>query len=206
MTAYDGLNDCVIFDFETLSTDRVKGVVVNMALLTFSEGRYTSNIPYTYNELVDNCKLIKFDIDDQVKNYSRVISKDTLEWWGKQSKEAKKQLNPSPDDKSISELFHFWVVNITLHNLKKVYSRGNTFDPIILDYILEQTGTDPSSAMKHWQIRDTRSTIEGMAWGHNISNSFIPDGLDEHFIAHDPRHDIAMDVMRMQTLAQALKG
>lgn len=199
------MTQCVIFDFETMSTDRVNGVVVNMAMLIFDESRYTSD-PYTYGELVESCKLIKFDVAEQVEKFNRTICKDTLAWWDQQSKEAKKQLKPSPDDVSIETLYDFWVNNTSNYNIQKVYSRGNTFDPIFFDYILEQTAFNPSDAIKHWTVRDTRSTIEGMAWGHDIKNSFIPDGLEEFFVAHDPKHDIAMDVMRMQTLAQALEG
>ena len=55
-----------------------------------------------------------------------------------------------------------------------------------------------------WIIRDTRSMLDGMLWGSGIDNKFIPDGLEEKFVHHDPRHDIVMDVMRMQTVASAL--
>jgi hypothetical protein len=43
-----------------------------------------------------------------------------------------------------------------------------------------------------------------MAWGAGLSNGFVPEGLEEQFVAHDPQHDIVMDVMRLQTLAIAL--
>jgi hypothetical protein len=46
--------------------------------------------------------------------------------------------------------------------------------------------------------------IEGMSWGTDMDNGYIPEGLAAKFIAHDPRHDIVMDVMRMQELARAL--
>jgi len=53
------------------------------------------------------------------------------------------------------------------------------------------------------RIRDTRSVIEGLSWGEGISDVFIPEGLDDGFKAHNPCHDIAMDVMRIQQLARA---
>ena len=46
--------------------------------------------------------------------------------------------------------------------------------------------------------------IEGMSFGMKLDNGFTPSGLENQFIKHDPRHDIAMDVMRMQLLAQAI--
>ena len=202
MAAYEGLNDSIIFDFETISTDRINGCVISMAMLSFSMNRFES-MPYTYKELLDNTKMIKFNVEDQVKNYKRVIDKDTLNWWSTQSKEAQKQLVPSTEDKSISELFSFWTLNKPI-NLKRVFSRGNTFDPIILDYILEQTGTPSTSAYNFWEVRDTRSFIEGLSYGSNLDNSFIPEGLDKYFVHHDPRHDIVMDTMRMQYLIRTL--
>jgi hypothetical protein len=54
---------------------------------------------------------MKFDVEDQVKNYNRKIEKDTLEWWGKQNKEAQAKLAPSGEDKSIAELFSFFILN-----------------------------------------------------------------------------------------------
>ena len=59
---------------------------------------------------------------------------------------------------------------------------------------------------KWWDIRDTISFIEGLSYGADIKNNFIPDDLKEAFVAHDPRHDVAMDVMRMQTLIEALNA
>lgn len=201
MTTYDGLNDACVFDFETLSQEQTNGVVVSMAMLNFSESRFTSDtLAYTFDELVDSATMIKFDVQDQVKSYSRKINKDTLKWWMNQGALAKEQLTPSPDDKSISELYSFFVLNKGV-NVKKVYSRGNTFDPIFLEYIMRQTGNP--MPYKWWEVRDTRSVIDGLSWGADIKNSFTPPGC-ENFIAHDPKHDIAMDVMRMQTLVQAI--
>lgn len=202
MAAYEGLNDSIIFDFETISTDRINGCVISMAMLSFSMNRFES-MPYTYKELLDNTKFIKFDVQDQVKNYKRSVDKETVDWWAKQPKEAQKQLAPSKEDKSISELFSFWTLNKPT-NLKRVFSRGNAFDPIVLDYILKQTGIPPDSAYNFWEIRDTRSFIEGLTYGSNIDNRFIPTGLDKYFVAHNPRHDIVMDVMRMQHLIRLL--
>lgn len=195
-------DNSVIFDFETMSTDRVNGVVLNMAMLSFDSERFLSE-PYTYKSLIEKCKFIKFNVEDQVKNWGRKIDQETLSWWGKQSADAQKQMIPTPYDQGIDRLFDFWQENKP-DKLSRIYTRGNNFDPIIMDYILEQTGYDKNEAYKFYQFRDTRSTIDALAWGHNLNNSFIPEGLEEHFVAHDPKHDIAMDVMRMQTLVKAI--
>ena len=38
----------------------------------------------------------------------------------------------------------------------------------------------------------------------DLKNSFIPGDLESQFVKHDPCHDVAMDIMRMQMLAQAI--
>lgn len=195
------MNECVIYDFETLSQDQNKGVVISLALLSYTESRFVSN-PYTYEELLDNCKKIKFNVEEQVNKYNRTISKETLGWWKAQNKEAQKQLAPSSKDVSIDLIYDFLIENIDLKNHKKAFTRGNTFDPIFMDSLLKENNrVNPM----HWgSIRDTRSYIEGLAFGSTLSNKFIPDGLNEKFVPHDPSHDIVMDVMRMQTLIQVV--
>lgn len=201
MSAYGGLDDCIIFDFETLSSKPHDGVVLSFAMLSYAEVRFNSDHPYSYHELLENCKFIKFDVVDQVKTYGRKIQKDTLEWWGKQNEQAKAVLEPSEMDQSIADLYDLIVVNKPT-NLKKVFTRRNTFDPMFVSSIMEVTGkTEP---YPWWDVRDTISYIEGMSFGSGLKNNFIPDGLEEHFVHHDPRHDIVMDVMRMQSVVQAI--
>lgn len=195
-------NECVIYDFETLSQDQINGVVLSFAMINYSEERFIKQ-PYTYQELVNSAKFIKFNVEEQVKVYKRKIDNATLEWWKEQPKEAQQsQLKPSSEDKSITELYSFFIDNADPSNIKKVYTRGNTFDPIFFEYIMKQVGKE--DPYPWWTVRDTRSLIDGMTWGLDINNKFIPEGLEENFVKHDPRHDVAMDVMRMQTLAQAL--
>lgn len=200
MAAYDGLNDSCIFDFETLSQEQTNGVVLSMALLNYCESRFVGDMAYTFDELVENTHTIKFDVEEQVRKYKRQINKDTLNWWSNQGESAKQQLKPTDQDKSIDEIYKFFIVNKSV-NVKKVYTRGNTFDPIFLEYICRQI--NKPLPYDWWEVRDTRSLIEGLSWGTDLKHSFKPEGC-ENFIPHNPQHDIAMDVMRMQTLAQAI--
>jgi len=198
-----GMENEVIYDFETLSQEFDTGPVVSMSLLSYDEGRFASDNPYTYSELLGMAHLIKFKVEEQVKKYGRKIQMDTLEWWGGQSEEAQKQLKPSDKDQSITELYSFIVVNTNLQNLQRVFTRGNTFDPMFLKSILKAVGKD--DPFPWWLVRDTRSYIEGMLQGSEVSNnSFIPKELESKFVHHDPIHDVVMDVMRMQILKRAI--
>ena len=198
------MNECLIYDFETLSQEPTDGVVLTLAALSFSEKRYLSDEPYEYDDLIASCGFIKFDVKEQVEVFGRKISKTTLQWWSEQGKEAQKYLKPSEDDVSIKKLKSFLTHHGDPQVIKKIFTRGNMFDPMFVQSLFKNTGDkDP---YPFWTIRDTRSTIEGMGFGFIKDNSFIPKGLKEKFIAHDPRHDIVMDVMRMQFLGRLITG
>ena len=190
----------IIYDFETLSQE-VNGAVTCCALLIFHEKRFdVNNDPYTFEELVDSAKVIKLDVEDQVKNYKRIITQETLDWWKSQGSEAQKWITPSDDDQKISKLYDwFWENSPT--DIKNFYTRGKTCDPIFLQSLMADT--DRPMPYNWWQIRDTRSYIEGLAWGSELIHDYIPPGC-EGFTKHDPKHDIALDVMRMQTIARAI--
>ena len=194
------MDNAVIYDFETLSQDTIKGVVTCLAILKFDESRFL-NKPYTFKELVDDAKVIKFDVSEQVKKYGRKIDKSTLDWWGDQGPEAKEWILPSDKDKDIDELYDFFVESMGPTAIK-FYTRGNTFDPILLESIMKQT--HKPLPYNWWEIRDTRSVVEGLAWGSELDNKFIPPDCDE-FVKHNPTHDIALDVMRIQKLVQAIQ-
>jgi hypothetical protein len=203
MAAYEQTDDCLIYDFETLSQNPYNGVAVSLAILNFNRGRFVHN-PYEYEELIDKVATIKFDVNDQVKNYNRKIENDTLEWWKNQSEEAQKQLRPSSEDVSISELYNFMILNTNTINLRRVYTRNNTFDPMFLYSLCLATGKP--LPYDWWLIRDTKSMIDGLSHGMDLKDDFIPEGLSEKFVAHDPKHDVAMDVMRLQTLIRGVEG
>lgn len=195
------MSNSIVYDFETLSQDAFDGVVVNLALLKFDEDRFVDN-PYTFQELVEDCFFIKFDVKEQVEVYGRKIQPSTIAWWDEQSTEARRMLKPSPEDVSISELYSYLTEEVQMQECNRVYTRGNTFDPIYLKSVLRHF--DKEDPAKWWNIRDTRSLFEGMTYGHNIKSTFIPEGLEKNFISHNPLHDIAMDVMRFQYLVRLL--
>jgi len=195
---------CSIYDFETLSQDSIRGAVVSLAVLNFDTNTFSTDEPYRFVDLVNSCHTIKFDVEEQVKKYQRKIDKSTLEWWSKQGEEAKKQLKASDEDVSIECLYEFLTEDVRIQTSERVYTRGNTFDPILLRTVLADVGKEDPT--KWWTIRDTRSLFEGMFYGSNMDNKFMIEECKDVFIAHDPRHDIALDVMRFQALARVITG
>jgi len=195
---------CLIYDFETLSQDMFNGVVVNIAAMNYTEERFTHD-PYSYEELLDKCSVMKFDVKEQVEKYGREIEKETLNWWKKQSAEAQKCLSPSDEDVSIKELYPFLIDKHDAPQCDKIFTRANTFDPIIVRTIFDNIGIEKDPT-PWWTIRDTRSYLDAFLWGSGHKNSFIPEEVKDKFIHHDPSHDIAMDVYRMQSVIQLVHG
>lgn len=194
-------NYALIYDLETLSQDHESGAIASLAALLVNEDRY-STMPYTYDELISTTKYIKFDVEDQVKNYDRTVSLDTIKWWSQQGPVAKRQITKSPDrDVSIERLYDFMTDTIDGKKLTRVYTRG-CFDSLFLHSILRTCGKE--SVYDWWKWRDTKSLIEGMLWGTKYSNDFIPDDITEIFVKHDPIHDVAMDIYRIQTVSNIL--
>lgn len=199
---YDGTDNAVVYDFETLGTEPTNSVVVSLALVTFNLHRVKYGPDYSYQELLNKTEAIKFDVAEQVSRFKKKIDKDTLDWWGRQGAEAQKQLTPTKTDKSIGDLPHFFAVNVMWNNIRTVYTRNNTFDPAFMKYLHRDAGAE--IPYQEWIVRDTKSTIDGMTWGQNIRDNFVPDEYKDGFIAHDPSHDVVMDVIRLQYLSRIL--
>jgi len=191
----------VIYDYETLSAKVESVPVVTLATLKFDQERFKVD-PYTFPELVESCTLYKFNVAEQVEKYRRVIDKETLDWWQKVPKDIRDaQLKPSAEDLSVNQIPSIFAQLVDKKTT--IWTRGNTFDPVITDIYFRQL-EDYNYPYNWWNIRDTRSFIDGLTYGSDISNSFIPDDLKDKFDAHEPRHDIAMDVMRMQYIIRLL--
>lgn len=192
----------IIIDFETLSKDPKTCAVVSCAVLEFDESKFISDTPYTFESLFFHTGFIKFDVADQVKNYGRKITKETLDWWNNQGEDAKKMIQPSKMDQPITEFFKFLKNNCNIGSFHCVYVRGVAFDSIIVDELCKICSIQTPF---HWgKYRDTRSFITGLSYGMNIEHNFMIDELKSIISLHDPRHDVILDVLRMQFLIRGM--
>lgn len=183
-----------IYDFETLGQDPETSAVVSLATLEFCEEKFVEGEGYDPLELLASTRYIKFSVADQIKRLNKKIEASTLEWWEGQGEKAREALKPSRDDVSVADLDEWLKAGYDMPSFDKVFTRGNTFDPMFLKALI---GHEP---YQWWTIRDTRSYIDGMLVGSDISNKFIPDAIKDLFVEHDPRWDVVADVMRMQQL------
>jgi len=193
----------IIYDYETLSEDQFVAPVVCVAGIEFDSERFVDN-PYTWEELLDITKFQKYNVQEQVEKYGRKIRKFTLDWWKRQEPEVQELLKPSDEDVSVDELYNFLCDELNMVTAKKVWTRGNTFDPIVTLSMFNATGHKDRTPW--WTIRDVRSYIEGFTYGTDIKHYFVPKDVEDKFKQHDPRHDVAMDVYRMQFLINTMYG
>lgn len=192
---------CMIYDYETLGTHTPTLPVLSIALANFDTDRFIDN-PYTFKEVVDSAQFHKFDVVEQVEKLGCKIEKDTMDWWLSQDKEVREsQVDPSPIDCTITGLYD--IIANMCDDKTLIFTRGNTFDPMITEFMLKKLGK--GLPYPHWNVRDCRSYIEGLSYGSGLRNGFTPPELEGQTLAkHDPRVDIALDVIRIQSLVHAI--
>lgn len=186
-----------IFDFETLSQNPIDAAVVSCAGLEFDMS-IAEQKGYTYLDLLGQVRFIKLNVKEQVERWNRKIEESTLEWWSQQTKEARASIKPSPGDHSLLTFIPWLEEQIDRKRTKVVFTRNNTFDPVIVQSIAKDL--NQQVPYDWWTIRDTKSFLDGLTYGSGIKDTFIPPEAEGKYVKHDPRHDVVLDVLRIQTI------
>lgn len=198
-----------ILDFETLGQSVIKAPAINVAYYIFDFDKMTSDVPYTFKQLIKDIKFVKFDIKDQMSKGCSFKQRD-IDWWEEQGSFARAQLKPTTDDVKVGEFIKSLVDYIGNTNLHRWWSRANTFDPIILQRMFEQESSKDTmdKILSFWRVRDVRSYIDTRFDFKIKKNAFCPiedqEEWDKYFIMHNPVHDIAADILRMQKIERLL--
>lgn len=185
------------YDFETMGVDPYMAPVLSFAGISIDFEKM-QNDEYTLDYIIENSTYAKFDVREQIKD-GCIVEKETMDWWSNQGEDAKHVLKPSKQDisiKNISDLF----IESGSNNAKFVYTRGNTFDPIFIDRLVKKYELKTPYAW--WTIRDTRSYIEGLMYPLLERNDFDIFGETDQIVKHNPRYDIAADILRIQLLVK----
>jgi hypothetical protein len=197
-----------IFDFETLGQDSSTCVAVNCAFTTFDAGRFQSK-PFEFDELVDSMQFLKFDVRHQAETYGYKIEQRVLDWWDTQEPEVRKQIVPNKKlDIEVKSFIQQVIEYLKANPVSYWWTRSNTFDPVIMLRIARDTGLkdELESYLKYWAVRDTRTFIDAKTDFRLKDNGFIPFGDEVKFKKHDPLHDVAADIMRLQKLVRVGEG
>lgn len=196
-----------IIDFETFGNVSSSSVI-DLALITFDSD---PEVLESFDELVKRGHRIKFDLKSQKGH--RLFGKSTLEWWKKQSAEARANLASTPDDLSviagIKEAQQYLIDN-GIHPWDSFgWCRGQSFDfPIFVDCLRdvqraqgiseEEIDTFKEEPCKFWNQRDIRTAIESLLLARGLTTTPLPKGTLDGFIAHDSIHDCAKDILMLK--------
>jgi hypothetical protein len=196
-----------ILDFETIGQGAHQCPIVDCAYVAFSWDRFLEQ-PYSFDELTSLVKTDKFDVKTQY-DAGRTFSKADLAWWEKQGEEAKSKLKPQPNDLTIEQFSdNIFAYLIEVGKIDYWWSRGNSFDPVLLDRVMIDVGKQElmNEYLKWWRIRDIRTYIDAK-FDFSTRSGFVPVAdagyWKQAFIAHDSTHDVAADILRLQTIHRA---
>ncbi|QLF83159.1 exonuclease A [Klebsiella phage KpnM6E1] len=196
-----------IIDFETFGNVSSSSVI-DLALITFDSD---PEVLESFDELVKRGHRIKFDLKSQKGH--RLFGKSTLEWWKKQSAEARANLASTPDDLSVIagiKEAQQYLIDSGIHPWDSFgWCRGQSFDfPIFVDCLRdvqraqgiseEEIDTFKEEPCKFWNQRDIRTAIESLLLTRGLTTTPLPKGTLDGFIAHDSIHDCAKDILMLK--------
>lgn len=200
-----------ILDFETIGGVAREIPAIDVAYTTFEWDRFCDN-PYSFKELVLGMEHAKFDIKDQMENYGCKYSRSDLQWWLDKPAELRKNLKPSTDDMKAPQFIESLINYLrAAGKIDYWWSRSNSFDPVVLDRLAHNANKADllSSFLKYYLVRDTRTYIDAK-FDFNVpggKNGFIPvsniEKWNYNFDAHDAKHDVAADILRLQAIVRA---
>lgn len=197
-----------ILDFETIGQCARKAPGIECSYTTFTWERFLDE-PYSFQELLGIIQKAKLDLQDQMKNYDFEYQKSDLDWWLQQAPEVRRLLKPKPDDLKLPQFIEQMIGYLrTQEKIDYWWSRSNGFDPVILDHMSMVVGKDKflNEYIPYWRIRDTRTFIDAK-FNFTTKNGFVPvadaEQWEKVFSAHDSRHDVAADILRIQAIHRA---
>ena len=201
-----------IIDFETIGQNSREVPAIDCSYTTFEWSRFTEQ-PYSFKELVLGMKEAKFDIKDQMSNHGCKYSERDLQWWLDQPPALRTNMKPNPElDLNASQFIDKLIGYLQREgNIDYWWSRSNSFDPVILERLAQNANkTDQLGAyLKWWSVRDTRTYIDAK-FDFNVpgkKNGFVPvsniEKWEYNFKAHDSKHDVAADILRLQAIVRA---
>lgn len=188
----------LIVDVESLAIHS-DAVVLSAAILYFEFDK-----EYTYTELCNNTLFVKFNVKEQIKEYNRIIEKDTAEWWKKQSKIVReKSLIPSSCDMILKDGINAMREYIKAHcdpSKTIIWARGN-IDSILVDSLCTAIG-EPV-LMGYNRYMDVRTAIsllaeESKSGYCDVSKEKFPDFTPNTTgLKHTPDFDCILDCMML---------
>jgi hypothetical protein len=193
-------------DFETFGDDVLEPcAAIDMSVIVGNTDKMLSDEPYTCKDVV-LAKKFKLSVSDQVQNYGFVVQESAMKFWQEVSPEARKCIKPSASDLSVEQFITAFIDY--LNGVGKIdywFSRGNTFDPIILQRLFKVVGKTHlfKEYLRFNRVQDMRSHINAKL-EYPLTTNLTPiqdeDFWKKIFIEHDSQWDVLADLLRYQTI------
>lgn len=174
-----------------------KSIVLSVAITPF----YLTESDITFDELVDRTFNVKFKVQPQLDK-GRTSDKDTIRWWKKQCKEAKKYATKKTDAdidvyEGLKQINLFIDKSEYTHKRSYFFERGMGFDTNKLQSLYSDF--EINSNINYWRGREIRTINDWMA---DVENGKweLPEGRPSNFIEHYAVHDAALDALRLVKL------
>lgn len=195
----------MFIDSETFSEDETTAPVIDISAIIVDTEKMVSDNPYVLKDIV-LVKKFKLDVNDQINNYGAIVSEGTLNFWKQQPKEVRAHIKPSDDDLSVKEFVDEFIKFLnTEFKLGRCWARNIKFDFTILKRLFADRGEKLDDHIKHYMIRDIRSSLDAvMAFDDSVDLNFIPIQDEEFwgkvFQHHNSTWDVMADVLRYQSV------
>lgn len=170
------------------------GVILSMAVVPFRMKDSDS-----LETLVKRGLYLKFNVKEQI-GLGRHIDKGTVDWWKRQSEDAKKILIPSEEDvymKEGLEILGSYISNWYTRKTGIFWARGIQYDWSLIDDIYHHMEVE--NPMNGWLLQDTK-TMMRMLTGDLYAKYDLDSGVPEGFVAHDALYDACHEVLKVQEL------
>ena len=155
----------------------------------------------THQSLLSASSTIKFNVDNQIKQYNRDINKQTLAWWKTQDSIAKEtNLKQTTDDLDLKEALMKLqeCIKNTDYNFKgnHVFTRTPILSMPIISSICDSVNISPINTNNSRDIKTYLDYLTGSIDGFgNLKELTFPN-----FHPRLPSHKVSLDILRMQTV------
>lgn len=197
-----------IIDFECLSTIP-ESIITEVSILPFVDDPHN---PESFQDLIKKGKKFKLSVASQRGN--RHMMSSTINWWKKQSPEARKNLAPHKDDITVPQavdlmLDFFKQNNVDTWN-SRLWCRGMSFDiPVFISMLQERFQVKDTQKLEptaFWNGRDIRTAIEAASLTRGLTMTPLRKGLLDGFVMHDSIHDCAKDAIMLTYIKRYALG
>lgn len=187
------------YDIETLSKESTS--VLLSAAITHFDMEQTDDLDAEFVSLVENSLFVKFDAKEQIEKYKRVVNKETLQWWEKQSDFARNlSFKPTKQDVSVINginLLRNYIQRYSMHGEDNIVWIRGSLDQLVTESLCTAAGVEPIEHFANY--RDIRTAVDILATTSKRGYCQMTKPFNRDLVVkHHPSHDIALDVLMLK--------